>query len=127
MLTLNNLPIKRKLMLISLVTSCVALLLACMCFVTYEQITFRKSMIRGLSVTAAMVGSNSSAALSFNDPASAQDLLKFLSAEPNIVAACIYDAQGNIFATYLRGDNKVSHFPFPQAQIDTQYFGKHDL
>ena len=74
-----------------------------------------------------MVGSNSSAALSFNDPASAQDLLKFLSAEPNIVAACIYDAQGNIFATYLRGDNKGSHFPFPQAQVDTQYFGKHDL
>jgi len=127
MLTLNNVPIKRKLMLISLVTSCVALLLACVCFVTYEQITFRKFMVRDLSVKAAMVGSNSSAALSFNDPTSAQDTLKFLSAEPHIVAACIYDAEGNIFATYLRGHNKGNGFPFPQAQTDTQYFGKQDL
>jgi PAS domain S-box-containing protein len=127
MLNLNNIPIKRKLLLISLVTKCTALLLASVCFVIYEQITFRKSMIQDLSVAAGMVGSNSAAALSFNDPTSAQDTLKFLSAEPGIVAACIYDAQGKLFATYLRGGNKGNAFTFPGAQTDTEYFGNDEL
>ncbi len=126
-MTLKNLPIKHKLMLMSVVTSCFVLLLACVCFVTHDQIRFRGTMIRNLSVTAEMVGWASAAALSFSDPTSAQDTLKFLSADPQIVAACIYDSQGEIFATYVRGDHAASDFPFPQAQMDTQYFGKRDL
>src|ERR1700752_582494 len=78
MLALKNVPIKRKLMLISMLASCVALLLACAAFVTYDQMIFRRSMVLDLSITAEMISSNCAAALSFSEPTSAEDTLKSL-------------------------------------------------
>lgn len=122
---LRDTPIKRKLTFIILLTSAVALLLACGAFVTYEQVAFRTTMVRDFSITAEMIGFNSAAALSFNDADAAAQTLKGLSAQPHVVAACIYDNKGNVFATYQRDSATI--VKWPPAQAPGQYFGSDSL
>ncbi|MFA6289773.1 MAG: PAS domain S-box protein [Opitutaceae bacterium] len=108
---LTNLPIKRKLTVISMLTSGVVLFLTCAAFMTYEQVVFRRDMTSNLSTTAEMIGFNSSSALSFNDAASAAQTLKGLGAQPHIEEACIYDGDGKVFATYQRTANARPDWP----------------
>jgi two-component system, NtrC family, sensor kinase len=108
---LRDVPIRRKLTFITLSTSGVALLLACVAFLTYEMVLFRTGMVNGLSSTAAMIADNSSAALTFNDPVSAAQTLKSLRAHSHIVGAAIYDAHGNVFADYRREPSLAFHPP----------------
>ena len=99
---LRDVPIQRKLTIISMLTSGLALLVAGLAFGAYEQVVFRGSMVDRLSITASMVADNSAAALTFNDPASAAATLKSLGADPHIVGAAIYDEKGKAFAVYRR-------------------------
>ena len=101
---LQNVSIQRKQMLVIMLTSTVALLLACTGFVTYEMAAFRREMTGNLSTLAQVIGNNSSGALDFNDQKAAQEMLSALRAEPNIVAACIYAKGDEPFATYRRAD-----------------------
>ncbi len=104
MSTLRDVSIKRKLMLIIMLTSVIALTLACTGFIIGEAFTFRDSMARNLSTTADVIGANSTAALVFKDRASAEEILSALGAVKSIVAAGIYTKDGLVFARYLRRD-----------------------
>ncbi len=95
-------PVQRKLMFITMASTCAALLMACLGILAYEVALFRRSMTEDLTGMAKMVGDNSAAALSFNDPASAEVTLRSLSADPHIVVGVVYDAGGRPFARYDR-------------------------
>jgi PAS domain S-box-containing protein len=97
---LRDLPIKRKLMLVILLTSSFALLLMGSALITYELVTFRRTLAADMGVLANIVGSNSTAALAFQDRKNAQEILAALSAEAQITAAAIYDETGTIFARF---------------------------
>ena len=58
MSSLRDTPIKTKLTAITMVTSGVALLLACAAFVGYELMVFRTGIVDELSTTAAIVVAN---------------------------------------------------------------------
>jgi TMAO reductase system sensor TorS len=62
----------------------------------------RKAIWTGAVVLAQVIGENSTAALSFNDPNAAAELLKGLKAQPSINHACVYSARGDVFAMYTR-------------------------
>jgi PAS domain S-box-containing protein len=96
----RNLPVKRKLTIISMMTSGVALLLTCGAIVGFELISSRKAMLRSVFTTATMIGDNSAAALTFGDAESAEQTLQSLSAHEHITAAFIYDTEGKVFARY---------------------------
>jgi PAS domain S-box-containing protein len=98
----RNLSLQRKQTLVIMLTSGVALLLACLAFTTYEVLAFRRAMISNLSTLAEMVGNSSTAALDFNDPRTAEETLSSLKAGPNIIGAGIYNQAGEIFAEYDR-------------------------
>jgi methyl-accepting chemotaxis protein len=78
-------------------------------------------MISELSAHAEMLGLNTAASLAFNDRKSAQDILAALRAERHIVAACIFDGQGNIFAEYRRA-GLGSDFKMPASRADGTLF-----
>src|SRR5712691_8641718 len=122
----RNLSIRRKLTLIIMLTSSVALLLACAAFVSYDLYAFRQAKVHDLTTLADIIGSNSTAALSFNDASSAREILGALSAKKHIVAACIYTRNGQVFAKYLRGDPNARFSP-PETQDDGSRFGKNEL
>ncbi|HEY3330734.1 MAG TPA: response regulator [Capsulimonadaceae bacterium] len=102
MLSFRNLPIRRKLTIVIMVTSSLALIVSLTCLLVYDLITVRQSMIHDLDTLAQVLGRNSTAALTFNDPKDAEQTLSALRARPRIVVARIFDANGSPFASYTR-------------------------
>jgi signal transduction histidine kinase len=98
---LHNIPIKQKLMVVTMATCSTALVLTCAMQVAYEVGVFKASMVTDLSAQGKIIAGLSTAALSFDDAAAARELLGGLSHEPHIVGACIYH-KGTLFATYSR-------------------------
>ncbi|MBI3698471.1 MAG: response regulator, partial [Acidobacteria bacterium] len=99
---LRDLSIGRKLTLIIVVTSSVALLAACAAFIIYGLFSFRNSTAEDLSSLADVIGANTPAALAFSDREAAEETLAALRTQDHIVAAGIYDRDGVIFARYGR-------------------------
>ncbi len=119
---LCTLSIKQKLQATTLVGIAVALILSCLTFAGYDLVVFRSSLLRDLETLAEIVGSNSTAALSFNDQKAAEELLTALRAKPHIRMAIIYSADGKPFARYLRAGEQ-SHFAAPRVREDGAQFG----
>ena len=111
---LRNLPIKRKLNLISVLSSGVAILGASAAFVIYEQMAFRQESIATTQTLARMVAIDTASALSFADVPAAEQTLRSLSAVPRIVAARVYDAEGRPFASFQR--SATESVPWVPAQ-----------
>ena len=106
----QTLPIRRKLMAIILGTSGVVVLLTCAAFLAYEFLTFRQGAARQLSTLGEVIATNSTAVLAFDNPKDAREVLGALRAERHIVAACLYDKNGRLFATYPDA-SPVGDFP----------------
>ncbi len=121
--------ISRKITYMNLTVSAAALLLACLAFLAYDQITVRESIVRNLSSQAEIVGSNSVSPLLFNDPDSATRTLSALQSSPNILAAVIYNAQGQEFASYAREEGyRIMEPPsLPPAQKEAHWFANDQI
>lgn len=81
-------------------TSSVVLLLMVASYSAYEFFTFRQAMVRQLTILGETISTNSTAALAFQNSDDAAEILTALKSDKHIVAACLYDAQGNLFAKY---------------------------
>lgn len=99
---LRDLPLKRKLTLVILLTCSCVLLVACGVLATYQLFDFRQNLVHDTTVLADVLAQNTRAALAFQDNNAAQQTLLALESEPNVSAACLYNANGNQFATYAR-------------------------
>jgi len=118
---LKNLTISRKLTWLNALVSAAALTLACIAFLAYDQVTYKRTLFHDLSAQAQVVGFNSISALVFNDPDSATTTLSALRASPAILAASIFTVDGRIFATYAQ-DQKyqiTEGTPPPAGQRET--------
>lgn len=109
-LRFSDMPLKKKITLIAVISSSVSLLMACFVFILNESLSFPKIMKQNLSNLAQIIGDNSTAALSFNDSRTAQSLLDTLKANPHILSACLYDLKGQEFAHYTRA-GEADHWP----------------
>src|SRR5476649_2381013 len=101
---LRNLPIARKLTVICMVVTGIALLLTYASLTVFEIVTFRAGMVEDHQSIAGILGDNSASALAFNDPASAALTLHSAAAHAHVVDAVIYDKGGKVFATYRSAD-----------------------
>lgn len=99
---LRDLSIRRKQMLVIMLTSTVALLLACGAFTAFEVLKFRRALVDRVGSLAVVLGNNCTAAIEFGNTADAAATLAGIQAESSIVGACVYDAGGQVFATYQR-------------------------
>jgi signal transduction histidine kinase len=97
-----DLRIGRKLSLIIMLTSFVALLLASTAFFFYEMSSYRGDMAQGLTTLSEIISSNSTAALVFNDGQAATEILSALEADQKVCTARLYSTDGDVFCTYLR-------------------------
>lgn len=118
----RDLPIGQKLTWVSVLTSALTLLLACAAFVAYERVTFRESALHKLATQAQIVGYNTSSAVMFDDAQAAATTLAALKAEPNVIAAALYDKDGARFATYVR--QSAPHADLPE-RFEEQAVGHH--
>jgi hypothetical protein len=96
--------IKHKLLMIGLLTTGIALLFASIFLITEEVMTYRRSLLKSIEVQAEIVGSNSTAALMFQNRKDAEEILAALRFAPNITGAFIYKIDGEVFARYQRDE-----------------------
>jgi signal transduction histidine kinase len=108
-------PIRQKLMAILLLTNGVVLALTCAAFLTYEFATFRQASLAQLSALARVIAANSTASLAFRNEADATEILSALRAQPNVVAAALYDQSGQLFAHYPANITAAALPPIPGA------------
>ncbi len=116
--------ISRKLTLMNVVVSAVALLLASGGFCAYDLYSFRLALIRNVSMQAQIIGDNTISALVFNDPPSAEKTLSALRANPNLIYAQIYTRDGQPFAGYWRDRaGEIRALPIiPAGQTQSYWF-----
>ena len=119
MVALRDVSIRQKLLAIILLTSGIALLLACLTFAAYDYFSTRDSLTRRLSTMADVVGANSTAALTFDNPTDADETLSALRAEPHIIAGVVFDREDQVFAAYApRGEFTIPPLP---AELDYRF------
>ena len=116
MRAITNLSIKSKLNLLVLVVSGTALLVASGALVVNDALLIRSSKVQQLSALANVLGANSAAALTFDDPAAARETLSSLRLQPTVRFACLYNAKGRLFATYRGAGGEAFAPPPPGVQ-----------
>ena len=121
----DDLSIRQKLTALFLAISGFTALAVSCPMAIYDLVTFRHAVAQDLAVLGDVLAGNSTAALTFRDAESAQDVLRALRAEPDVIAACIYTADGKPFARYVREANDSGFIPpAPEAEA-TQYGNGH--
>ncbi len=87
--------------------SSAALLMACAGLMAYDSATARTSLDRDVGILADVVAGNSSAAVSFGDPAGGRETLSAVAVNKNVrLAAIVKD--GTVFARFDRGTDTTS-------------------
>jgi signal transduction histidine kinase/DNA-binding response OmpR family regulator len=117
----KDLPIRRKLALLILASSVLAVILACVGFAIYERQNFLEDTANELTALAGTLGENTAASLAFDDKKTAREMLSALRADHNVLGACLYDSQGSIFAEYRRAGLSPD-FRMPPSREDGAYF-----
>ncbi len=111
MLRIRDIPIKRKLMIIIMITTAAALLLCGAGIVTFDLFLFRGYLERDLNALAGIIADNSTGSLTFNDSKSATETLSALRARPHLVSACILRPDGTVLAEYARSGGEAKCSP----------------
>ena len=102
--------IRTKLVSAVMATTLAALLVSIAIIIGYDLRSYHRSLINDLATQAELVGHMTSAALSFDDPRLANENLALLRTRPQVRAAAIYDANGDLFASY-RAHDEVRPMP----------------
>ncbi len=116
---LTSLSIKAKLILIIMLTSLFSVLLVGITVVIYDNYFLKQDLVNDISTIGQLIANRSTAALTFQDARLAEENLKAFQLKPSVVAACIFDEQGAVFASYQAsadsslafrlGDDPVGH------------------
>ena len=93
-------PIDRKLILILVMASTIAVLVASAAFGISEAYTLRVTAATKVATLGDVVGSNSTAAITFEDADLAAQVLGSIAADHNIEHARMFTSDGRVLATY---------------------------
>jgi signal transduction histidine kinase/CheY-like chemotaxis protein len=92
--------IRKKLVAVVMATTFAALLVSIAIVIGYDLRSYHRTLVNDMSTQAELVGHMTSAALTFDDPRLANENLALLRTRPLVRAAAIYDAGGQLFASY---------------------------
>jgi len=104
----RNLPVAQKVQLTGMLVGLFATLLGSAWLLLDDQMQGRRAMRNDVEVLADIFSANSTAALTFNDPNAAKELLATLHAKQHITAAFLFSADGKPFASYHRDLGQLS-------------------
>jgi len=92
--------IRHTLMTVILLTCGAVMLITSAAFIAYEYVTFRQLMVRNVKILGEAIAANSTAALAFDNPDDAREVLAAFKAQPHVVAARLYLSDGRLIASY---------------------------
>ncbi len=103
----RRLGINSKLTLIALTTIVLTLLVIGVAAVHFDRNETHDAIVEELDVLSTIVADWTAAAIASNDPVVATQHLAALEARTAITAACVFDANGKLFASYRREQNNA--------------------
>jgi len=119
--------INHRLMRWMTLTTGVSILIACAFFITYDTVTGKERMVERSAVLGRVVGINSAVALSFYDAKAATEILNGLAAADQVLAAVIYGADGEAFASYVSERAEADVFTAPPLKPQGHHFAGRTL
>jgi PAS domain S-box-containing protein len=120
----QDLPIRRKVMAVIMLTSITAMLFTAAAFMVYDYLTHKQEMVHSLSISCSMIAESSSVMLAFPSQSEANAVLARLRADRNIVLAALYNANGQLFARYPSGAPDAD-FPSSPGRAGPEFKDKH--
>jgi C4-dicarboxylate-specific signal transduction histidine kinase len=109
----RNIPIRRKLTLVVLVSSTAALLVASAALFAFQVYTFRQAFMRDLVSLAQIISANGTAAITFGDADAAREILTGLKVNQQIKDAFITLPNGSVLARLGGNDSAASAKDYP--------------
>jgi hypothetical protein len=94
--------VRARLMRVALFTTATALVLAGLAMLTQDLLVYRSSWASGLSTEAAILALSTAPALEFDDHDLAQRNVSALQERREVLAAALYTANGDLYASYAR-------------------------
>ena len=120
---LANIPIRGKLILITVLVSTVALSLAGAIILIYDTKAYNDRTAQVMAVQTEMLAASVTAALSFSDESAAESYLKTFEVNPEIIAAGVYTTDGKLFAHYGRAGVVSSAMPAAAGPMGQKFVG----
>ncbi len=99
---LAGLSFRAKTVFITTSVSCLALLAACVTIYYFEVESYSEDLVARLVTQAEIIGSNSTAAVSFSDQEACNEILTAVGHDADLLAAGIYDLDGELMARLER-------------------------
>ncbi len=118
----RNKNFKEKIVWIIMTTTLTVLFLFSAAVITTELYSFKSDMVEKLSMLAEVIGTNSSAALTFNDKQAAEEILQALKSASNIINGKIYNKEGELFAKYQNGNKDILLLRSSAMNAEGHYF-----
>lgn len=125
MQALQNMSIKTKFIALTMLAVMTAMTLACIGFVSNDIYLIRADMREHLTALAEVIGANTTAALSFDDSDAATQLLGSLKKQQVVDSAALFDAAGELFATYF--SESAQHGSPALPEFEGYHFDSHHL
>jgi PAS domain S-box-containing protein len=119
---LHPTTIRGKLIQIIFGTVLAALAVVSASIFTYSGFEGREVLSGQLSTLSRLIADRSTAALAFADERTAAENLQALQGIPHITHACLYDAEGGLFAEYVREGGRTRCAPAPDKQAEAVVF-----
>ena len=119
----RDFSIRRKLTLVTVFVSTLALLVACGAFTGYELVSSRSDTATRLSSIAEVIASYSVAPLAFRDQKAGQETLAALRGQDEIVDARLYTKDGVLFARHRRDPSQAAAQSSGKPMKPGVYFG----
>ncbi len=118
--TMSGLSLRQRLLLLTMITSGIGVLLGCLGFLAYDMHAARERREEDLHSVADLIGTNSTAALAFDDAIGGSKILEALSTRNHIRLGVLYRWDGAYFASYTRSDlkgNRLPPTPLPEGMV----------
>ena len=109
----SDLPIQRKMLVMTLTICGVVLLVSVTLLISFQLLNFRADFQRDTATLSSIVANNSTAALAFDDRKAAGEILGWLKAKPTVLCATLINYGGLEVAHYGEKDdsNNIKGFP----------------
>src|SRR3989454_10742155 len=116
--TIRELSLRQRLLLLTMLTSGIGVLLGCLGFLAYDMHVAKEHKEEDLRSVADLVGTNSTAALAFDDAIGGSKIFEGLSTRNEIRFGGLFRFDGDFFSSYIRAHlyakNLSPHLPPPR-------------
>src|ERR1035438_417788 len=96
----QNLPIQRKMLVMTMLICGAVLMVAIAAFFAFQVVNFRTNLERDTATLATIIANQSTAAVEFSDDVNAKEILSSLKAKSTVLSASLELTNGTVLAYY---------------------------